>query len=84
MHAAELIKHIRNPPDERQVFVELTERGKSLEDRAACLGPAVFGDIGIRSALWRMISRSMSNSASMRRTTSTADSSRSWSLTGPK
>jgi hypothetical protein len=29
------------------VFIDLTERGKSLEDRAACLGPAVFGDIGI-------------------------------------
>jgi MarR family transcriptional regulator, organic hydroperoxide resistance regulator len=47
MQAAGCIERIRNPADERQVFVELTERGKSLEDRAACLGPAVFGDIGI-------------------------------------
>jgi DNA-binding MarR family transcriptional regulator len=38
---------IRKPADGRRVFVELTERGKSLEDRAACLGPAVFGDIPI-------------------------------------
>jgi DNA-binding MarR family transcriptional regulator len=37
------MERIRNPADERQVFVELTERGKSLEDRAACLGPAIFG-----------------------------------------
>jgi DNA-binding MarR family transcriptional regulator len=47
MQAAGFIGRIRNPADERQVFVELTERGKSLEDRAACLGPAVLGDIGI-------------------------------------
>jgi len=47
MQAAGFIERIRNPADERQVFVELTERGKSLEDRAARLGPAVFGDIGI-------------------------------------
>jgi DNA-binding MarR family transcriptional regulator len=47
MHAARLIERVCNPADERQLFVELTERGKSLEDRAACLGPAVFGDIGV-------------------------------------
>ena len=47
MQAAGFVERIRNPDDERQVFIELTERGKSLEDRAACLGPAVFGDIGI-------------------------------------
>jgi hypothetical protein len=29
-----------------RLFVELTERSKALEDRAACLGPAVFGDAG--------------------------------------
>jgi DNA-binding MarR family transcriptional regulator len=49
MQAARCIERIRNPADERQVFVELTERGKSLEDRAACLGPAVFGDSEFRS-----------------------------------
>jgi DNA-binding MarR family transcriptional regulator len=37
MQAAGCIERIRNPADERQVFVELTERGKSLEDRAGCL-----------------------------------------------
>jgi hypothetical protein len=29
------------------VLVELTERGKSLEDWASCPGSAAFGDIGI-------------------------------------
>jgi MarR family transcriptional regulator, organic hydroperoxide resistance regulator len=47
MQAAGFVERSRNPADERQVFVELTERGRSLEERAACLGPAVFGDIGI-------------------------------------
>ena len=50
MQAAGFIERIRNPADERQVFVELTERGKSLEDRAACLSPAVFGAIGASDA----------------------------------
>jgi len=39
LSAAWFIERIRNPADERQAFVELTERGQSLEDRAACLGP---------------------------------------------
>jgi len=47
MQAAGLVARRRNPDDERQVFVTLTARGKSLEDRAGCLGPVVFGDIGI-------------------------------------
>lgn len=47
MQAAGFVERKRNPEDERQVFVELTGRGKSLEGQAACLGPAVFGDIGI-------------------------------------
>jgi MarR family transcriptional regulator, organic hydroperoxide resistance regulator len=47
MQAAGFIERIRNPAHKRQVFVELTERGESLEDLAACLGLAVFGDIGI-------------------------------------
>jgi DNA-binding MarR family transcriptional regulator len=46
MEAAEFVERSRNPDDERQVFVELTERGRSLKERAACLGPTVFGDIG--------------------------------------
>ena len=44
MQAAGLVERTRNPADERQVFVELTERMKAPEERATCLGPAVFGD----------------------------------------
>jgi len=47
MQAAGLVERTRNPVDERQVFVELTERSKALELRAACLGPAVFGDTDV-------------------------------------
>ena len=47
MEAAGLVKRSRNRDDERQVLIDLTERGKALEDQGACLGPAVFGDIGI-------------------------------------
>ena len=47
MEVAGLVKRKRNPDDERQVFIDLTKRAKSLEDQGDCLGPAVFGDIGI-------------------------------------
>jgi DNA-binding MarR family transcriptional regulator len=47
LQAAGLVERTRNPADERQVFVDLTRRGKALEERAACLGPAVFGDSGM-------------------------------------
>ena len=46
LQAAGFVERTRNAADERQVFVELTERGRSLKERAACLGPTVFGDIG--------------------------------------
>jgi MarR family transcriptional regulator, organic hydroperoxide resistance regulator len=50
MQAAGFVKRTRNPQDERQVFIELTERANSLEERASCLGREVFGgmaDIGM-------------------------------------
>lgn len=47
LQAAGFVKRTRNPADERQVFVELTERSKALEERGACLGPEVFGGAGI-------------------------------------
>jgi DNA-binding MarR family transcriptional regulator len=47
LQVAGLVERTRNPADERQVFVELTERSKALEERGACLGPEVFGDAGI-------------------------------------
>jgi DNA-binding MarR family transcriptional regulator len=42
MQAAGFIERSRNPADERQVFVELTERSKALEERGACPGTAVL------------------------------------------
>jgi len=47
MQAAGFVERTRNPDDERQVFIDVTERGKALEERAACLGPAVFGDLSL-------------------------------------
>jgi DNA-binding MarR family transcriptional regulator len=44
MQAAGLIERIRDPAVERQVFVELTERGKSFEDRAALKSNDGIGD----------------------------------------
>ncbi|MGA2276016.1 MAG: MarR family transcriptional regulator, partial [Terracidiphilus sp.] len=47
LQAAGLVERTRNPADERQVFVELTDQSKALEERAACMGVAVFGEAGI-------------------------------------
>jgi DNA-binding MarR family transcriptional regulator len=47
MQAAGFVDRKRNPDDEREVFIELTERGKSLEDWASCLGPEVFGHLSM-------------------------------------
>ncbi|MFY9926122.1 MAG: MarR family transcriptional regulator [Opitutaceae bacterium] len=47
LQAAGFVERTRNPADERQVFVELTQRSKAIKERASCLGPAVFGDAGI-------------------------------------
>jgi DNA-binding MarR family transcriptional regulator len=46
MQAAGFVDRTRNPADERQVFIELAARGKSLEERGNCLGPEVFGNLG--------------------------------------
>jgi DNA-binding MarR family transcriptional regulator len=55
LQAAGLVERTRNPADERQVFVELTERSKALEERGACLGPVVFGDAGMtKERLYRL------------------------------
>lgn len=47
LQVAGFVKRTRNPADEREVFVELTERSNAIKERASCLGPAVFGDAGI-------------------------------------
>ena len=55
LQAAGFVERTRNPADERQVFVELTERSKALEERGACLGPEVFGGTEItKERLYRL------------------------------
>jgi DNA-binding MarR family transcriptional regulator len=55
LQVAGFVERTRNPADERQVFVDLTERSKAIKDRATCLGPEVFGDAGItKEHLYRL------------------------------
>ncbi|HEX2526363.1 MAG TPA: MarR family transcriptional regulator [Geminicoccus sp.] len=58
LEAAQLVRRTRNPQDERQVIVALTDQGRALEDRAGCLGealleasgqsPADLGDLNLK------------------------------------
>ena len=55
LQAAGFVERTRNPADERQVFVDLTERSKALEVRGTCLGPEVFGGTEItKERLYRL------------------------------
>lgn len=42
MEAAGLVSRVRNPADERQVVVSLTDAGHDLRARSACLGQTLF------------------------------------------
>ena len=42
MEAARLISRLRNPADERQVVVSLTDAGRDMQARSACLGQTLF------------------------------------------
>ncbi len=42
MEAARLVSRVRNPADERQVVVTLTELGRDMQARSACLGQTLF------------------------------------------
>lgn len=42
LEAAGLVDRARNPDNERQVIVALTEAGRALEDKAGCLGAALL------------------------------------------
>ncbi|UEM07578.1 MarR family transcriptional regulator (plasmid) [Skermanella rosea] len=58
LEAAGLIRRTRNPENERQVVIALTDQGRALENRAGCLGetlleasgqsPAELGDINVK------------------------------------
>lgn len=42
MEAAGLLSRERNPADERQVVVSLTDHGRDMQARSACLGQTLF------------------------------------------
>jgi DNA-binding MarR family transcriptional regulator len=42
LELAKLVRRIRNPDNERQVIVALTDQGRALEERAGCLGEALL------------------------------------------
>lgn len=46
LEAAGLVRRIRNPGNERQVVVSLSEAGRALRGRAGCLGDALVAASG--------------------------------------
>ncbi|WP_207458187.1 MarR family transcriptional regulator [Azospirillum sp. SYSU D00513] len=46
LEAARLVRRTRNPGNERQVIVALTDEGRALENRAGCLGEALLDASG--------------------------------------
>lgn len=46
MEAAGLLSRERNPDDERQVVVSLTDHGRDMQARSACLGQTLFTAAG--------------------------------------
>jgi DNA-binding MarR family transcriptional regulator len=47
LEAAGLVKRTRNPSDERQVVVRLTDEGRAIRERCGCLGEALFEQSGM-------------------------------------
>jgi len=47
MEAAGLVSRVRNPADERQVVVSLTDAGRDMQARSACLGQTLFAAAGL-------------------------------------
>ncbi len=47
MEAAGLLSRVRNPADERQVVVSLTDHGREMQARSACLGQTLFESAGM-------------------------------------
>ena len=46
LEAAGLVRRVRNPDDERQVVVALTDQGRALRSRAGCLGDTLLATSG--------------------------------------
>jgi DNA-binding MarR family transcriptional regulator len=47
MEGQGLLSRVRNPADERQVVVSLTDAGRDMQARSACLGQALFDAAGM-------------------------------------
>lgn len=47
MEGAGLLSRVRNPADERQVVVSLTDAGRDLQIRSTCLGQTLFAAGGM-------------------------------------
>ena len=47
MEGAGLVSRIRNPADERQVVVRLTNAGRDMQARSTCLGETLFASAGL-------------------------------------
>lgn len=47
MEAGGLVSRLRNPDDERQVLVHLTEAGRDMQARSTCLGQTLFTAAGM-------------------------------------
>jgi len=46
LESAELVRRTRNPDNERQVVVALTDKGRAIKKRAGCLGEALLAASG--------------------------------------
>lgn len=57
LEAAGLLRRTRNPDNERQVVVELTDRGRALRAKAGCLGDALVGASGQSAAQLGQLNR---------------------------
>ena len=57
MEAAGLLRRTRNPANERQVVVALTDKGRELRSRAGCLADALLSSSGRSPAHLNQINR---------------------------
>jgi DNA-binding MarR family transcriptional regulator len=47
METGRLVSRLRNPADERQVVVNLTDLGRDMQARSACLGQTLFASASL-------------------------------------
>ncbi|NDL61188.1 MarR family winged helix-turn-helix transcriptional regulator [Acerihabitans arboris] len=50
LEAEGFIERVRNPEDERQVMISITDKGKGLEDKSSCLSETLFCSAGLELA----------------------------------